>query len=284
MHCALCIALAAFAVSCDKNENPVFNDDDAFVAFDKASASYAENVGEIKIPVTLASIQGIATTVSYEAVNGTAVAGKDFELVDGSGTLTFSAEGRTQYIAVKIIDRAGEYTGDLKFSLKFKSAGSVAIGAENSCTITILDLDHPLASILNTYKASGKSYFNGDSEWERTLLKDESDPGLVWFENLVPDTKGFYGIVTMEDGAPVSIALPLGQVSTKLTTSNGDGNVYLFGLTNDLNLYDEGNIIITIKDGGARLEFDQDYGPSVNLGGTNYYVDLIYPGAVAVKK
>ena len=213
------VALAAFAASCNLNDDPVFNDDDAFVAFDKAAVSYAEDAGEIKIPVTLASIQGIATTVSYEVVNGTAVSGKDFELVDGSGTLSFTADARTQYIAVKILERPGEYTGDLKFSLKFKSSGDVAIGADNTCTVTILDNDHPLAAILNTYTATGKSYFNGDMEWDITLTKDENDPGLVWFTNLVGGINGYYGIVTMEDGIPVTITLPLGQASTTQSTN-----------------------------------------------------------------
>jgi len=278
------VALAAFAASCNLNENPVFNDDDAFVAFDKAAFSYAEDTGEIKIPVTLASLNGISTTVSYEAVNGTAVAGTDYELADGTGTLTFTSDARTQYIVVNLIDRAGEYTGDLKFSLKFKSSGDVATGADDTCTITILDNDHPLAAILNTYTATGKSYFNGDLEWDITLLKDEDDPGVVWFENLCGGVSGFYGIVTMEDGAPVTITLPLGQASTINSTSAGDGNIYLYGLANDMYYYTEGNIVITVKEGGARLEFDQDLGPSASAGGTSSFYDLIFPGIVAVKK
>lgn len=278
------VAVAALAASCDMNKEPVFNDADAFVAFDKAAFSCQESVGSIQIPVTLASVAGISTTVSYAAVDGTAVAGTDFELTDGRGTLTFTADARTQYITVNIIEHPGVYTGDLNFSLEFKSTGDVNSGFDNKCTITILDNDHPLASILNTYKATGTSYFNGEIEWEMTLEKDAKDVAMVWFSQLVGGVSGFYGIVTMTDGQPTSIAIPMGQISAVNTTSSGDGNIYLYGLSNDGNLNDEGNIIVTIKDNGATLEFDNDWGPSANAGGTNSYFDLVYPGIVATKK
>lgn len=278
------VAVAALAASCDMNKEPVFNDADAFVAFDKAAFSCQESVGSIQIPVTLASVAGISTTVSYAAVDGTAVAGTDFELADGRGTLTFTADARTQYITVNIIEHPGVYTGDLNFSLEFKSTGDVNSGFDNKCTITILDNDHPLAPILNTYKATGKSYFNGEIEWEMTLEKDAKDVAMVWFSQLVGGVSGFYGIVTMTDGQPTSIAIPMGQISAVNTTTTGDGNIYLYGLSNDGNLNDEGNIIVTIKDNGATLEFDNDWGPSANAGGTNNYFDLVYPGIVATKK
>lgn len=278
------VAVAALAASCNMNKEPVFNDADAFVAFDKAAFTCKESDGSIQIPVTLASVAGISTTVSYAAVDGTAVAGTDFELADGRGTLNFTADARTQYITVNIIEHPGVYTGDLNFSLEFKSTGDVNSGFDNKCTITILDNDHPLASILNTYKATGTSYFNGEIEWEMTLEKDAKDVAMVWFSQLVGGVSGFYGIVTMTDGQPTSIAIPMGQISAVNTTTTGDGNIYLYGLSNDGNLNDEGNIIVTIKDNGATLEFDNDWGPSANAGGTNNYFDLVYPGIVATKK
>jgi len=277
------VAVAAFAASCNMNNDPVFDDADAFVAFDKAAMSCKESDGSISIPVTLASVAGVSTTVSYTTVDGTAVSGKDFELADGSATLTFSAEARTQYIKVNIFDRAGEYTGDLKFSVTFKSTGDVNAGFDKTCTITILDNDHPLAAILNTYTASGSSYFNGDIAWDMTLEKDEKDVSKVWFNTLCGGVDGFYGIVTMEDSKPVSIAIPMGQISQTKKTTSGDGNIYLYGLSNDFDLTDEGNIIVTIKDNGATLEFDDDWGPCANAGGTNSYFDLMFPGIIAVK-
>ena len=92
------VAVAAFAASCNTNNDPVFDDADAFVAFDKAAMTCLETAKEISVPVTLASVAGIATTISYEAVDGTAKSGVNYDLSDGTGTLTFSETGRTQYI------------------------------------------------------------------------------------------------------------------------------------------------------------------------------------------
>ena len=275
------------AVSCDKNENPEFSDSDAFVAFNKSAYSFSEDAGTIKIPVTLASVSGISTTISYAPVDGTAKAGQDFELADGTGTLSFDADGRTQYISINIIEHKGVYTKDLKFSLSIKSSGDVNIGADNTCTITILDNDHPLASILGTYIATGKSYFNGEIEWEMELVKDDSDPTIVWFNKLCGGISGFYGNVTMEDDLPALITLPIGQASTKNSTSTGDGNIYLYGLSYENYFYREGSIVITVKNGGKTLEFEDGedaLGPSASAGGTSSFYDLVYPGVIAVKK
>ena len=255
------VALAAFAASCNLNDNPVFNDDDAFVAFDSPSASCNETDGEISIPVTLASVQGIATTISYEAVDGTAKAGTNFDLVDGSGTLTFTEKERTQYIKVKIYDpevsysddgerEGGRYTGDLKFSLKFKSTGSVNSGADNSCTVTINDLDHPLSAILGNWTLSGVDHGN-DASWTCEFMKDPDDDHMIWFSDLVnfirPGWKGtdmiYYGIVSDD---LTTITVPLGQES-EYTYSNGK-HVTLFAVDADFdNIYDSGNIVATVQ-------------------------------------
>ena len=192
------IALAAGLVmlaSCELNKEPVFNESDAFVAFDNAALSFSETDGEVSIPVTLASLNGKSTTVSYEAANGTARSGVNFELVDGAGTLSFTPEGRTQYIKVRILDPGveyeegervgGIYTGDLKFKLEFKSTGDVAASRENACTVTIKDVDHPMSALLGTYTAEGFDYFEGDvCKWTVTVVKDADDDHMVWFDNL----------------------------------------------------------------------------------------------------
>ena len=91
---------AALFSSCNLNESPKFNDKDAFVAFDKAAVSVKEEGETVVIPVTLASLKGVATTISYEAIDGEGKSGAkngvDYKLADETGTLTFSAEARTQ--------------------------------------------------------------------------------------------------------------------------------------------------------------------------------------------
>lgn len=301
------VALAAFAASCNLNDNPVFNDDDAFVAFDSPSASCNETDGEISIPVTLASVQGIATTISYEAVDGSAKAGTNFDLVDGTGTLTFSAENRTQYIKVKIYDpevtytdegerEGGRYTGDLKFTLKFKSTGSVNAGADNSCTITINDLDHPLSAILGDWTFSAVCR-GADASWPCELRKDPDDDHLVWFYDLVYLSRSgwdgwdisYYGIVS-ED--LTTITIPLGQES-EYTYSNGQ-HVVLYSVDADFEyIYDSGNVSATIVYDAAGhatgLVFDLD-GTSAGEGaGLIAYIpdagtiNYIYPPFTATK-
>lgn len=228
----LVILGALLTVSCNLNENPKFDDKDAFVAFDNATMTVSESVGTIKVPVTLASVKGIAATISYQAVNGTAKSGVNYELLDGAGTLTFSAEERTQYITVKINKIAG-YTGDLKFTLKFKEGGLAGLneGAENKCVITITDIDHPLTFILGGYSVSADSYYSsrGHFDWTITLSKDASDVSVVWIANMDPYFAGygyiapsynyFYGTVNAEK---TTITIPKGQnLGYETTVLNG---------------------------------------------------------------
>lgn len=269
------ISLFVFGVallsSCKNlNESPKFNDKDAFVAFDKAAVSVKEEGKEVKIPVTLASLKGIATTISYEAVDGTAKNGVDYTLADETGTLTFSAEARTQYITVNIIERDGLFTGDLKFSLKFKTTGDVLEGAENSCTITIQDHDHPLGEILGKYTGSANSSNKkGPYQWEMEIMKDASDVTMVWFAGIIPyfaedfsypqyDTR-FYGIADLEAG---TITVPLGQ--TCAYKYSGTYDIYLYGV-------DDNNYLI--KSGNLVMEIDTTNGTVITCDGDIYVVD-----------
>ncbi|MBQ7709969.1 MAG: hypothetical protein IJT74_08650 [Bacteroidales bacterium] len=301
------VALAAFAASCDMNKEPVFNDADAFVAFDKAAASCNETDGEISVPVTLASVKGIATTISYEAVDGTAKAGVNYDLADGAGTLTFSADARTQYIKVKIYDPevvydeegnrvGGRYTGDLKFSLRFKSTGDVNNSADNTCTITIADLDHPLSAILGDWTFSAICR-GAAASWPCELRKDDSDDHMVWFYDLVYFSRSgwdgwdisYYGIVS-ED--LTTITIPLGQKS-EYKYSNGE-NVTLYSVDADFNyIYDTGNVSATIvydANGHATgINFNLDGSPAGEGAGLIAYIpnagtiNYIYPPFTATK-
>lgn len=291
----LTLTFGILMVSCNVNDNPVFDDSEAFVAFDSGTMSVKESVGEISIPVTLASVQGLAVTISYEAVespdstvipaSSAAVVGKDFELLDAAGTLSFTSEARTQYVKIKIIEHKGTYTGDLKFQIRIKNSGSVKVSREDNIVVTITDNDHPLNSILGTYSCKGKSYFYGDVAWDMTFTKDPGDVSIVWIRGIAYGFPGggFYGTVTMKDNQPASIAIPIGQINTVNTTSSGDGNVYLFGLSSSVSLTDEGNIIVTVLNSGKNIQFDNEWGPAVNAGGTSSYFGLMYPGIEGTK-
>lgn len=288
------IALAAALVmlaSCNVNKEPVFNDSDAFVAFNSAAFSCVETDGEISIPVTLASLNGMSTTVSYGAVNGSAKEGVNFELVDGAGTLTFSPAERTQYIKVKILDPgveyeegervSGLYTGDLKFSLEFKSTGDVAASRQNACTVTIKDIDHPMSALLGDWIFSANC--RGEmSRWPSEIAKDESDDHMIWFYDLVYLSRSgwdgwdisYYGIVS-EDLTTVTV--PMGQES-EYTYSNGE-HVTLFSVDAEFNeIYDSGSVSATITYQGGKavsMTFDLDNAPAGAGSGLIAYI----PGA-----
>ncbi len=296
------IALAAGLVmlaSCELNKEPVFNDSDAFVAFNNAAFSCAETDGEISIPVTLASLNGMSTTVSYEAVNGTAKEGVNFELVDGAGTLTFSPAERTQYIKVKILDpgvsyspntgerMSGLYTGDLKFTISFKSTGDVAASRQNACTVTIKDTDHPMSALLGNYTMSAVSYFDGPVRWTMSILKDEKDDHMVWFFNIFAvdgfadtDTM-FYGNV---DADLTTITIPLGQES-EYTRPTGY-HLTLYGLDNELNDYQTGNLTVTILKDASGAVTGLDFGEELGIWAylpTEGSLSILMPGIKGTK-
>jgi hypothetical protein len=152
---------------------------------------------------------------------------------------------------------------------------------ENTCTVTIQDLDHPLALILGTYKVVATTYFDGDKEWEMEILKDEDDISVVWFKNICGEGTGagIYGVVNDEK---TEIALPLGQIHQTASTGSGDGNVYLYGMTASVSLFTEGNLIIQIQEDGAKL-YVEELGPALNAGGGNSYFQLVYPDYYCTK-
>ncbi len=275
------VLMGSLVASCHLNDMPTFNDSDAFAAFKTSSMSITEDGGTLNIPVSVTSLGGVATTVSYEFVNGSAKQGVDFEDASGSGTISFGAGETLKNIAVKIINHPGVFTGDLKFTVKFKSAGDVKMGASNTCAVTINDLDHPLSAILGDYTAKGESYFNGAQEWTMSFLKDASDVTKVWIFNIFAsdswaDTDTvFYGLV---DDDLTNISVPLGQ-ETEYKYS-GTTPCVLLGFDGE-DGWDEGYLNIAIKNGGKTLEFI-DYGPWLYIPGAGS-VNIVYGGIVCTK-
>lgn len=283
----------AFALaSCDKNEPNVFNDKDAFVAFDAVSVTYAEDYSKdgatFKIPVTLASVKGVEETVKFEVVTPEqkgAVAGVNFELVTTTGVLSFDAEKRTQYIEFKTM-ADGEYTGDLKFSVKLLPSETLPVGSESECTVTISDIDHPLTFMLGSYSATGTHFVNGTSlAWTMTFYKDAEDDHKVWIDNIfandgfAADDTRYYGIVSDDN---TTLNIPFGQES-EYKYSNGNP-VVLLGLSAEGNGYDTGSVDVKIVVDGnnVTLDFGTEWGFWANIEGAGY-IGVVSPGINAVK-
>ena len=219
--------------SCDGlNTVPVFDDADSFASITVGSKGINEDGGQLSIPVQIASTNPIKTTVAYEIVEETAKKGKDFKDTNTSGVLTFSGgeKGpRVQNIVIDVINRAGEYTGDVTFSIKLVSATGINIGAENSCKVTIYDLDHPLADILGTYSVTCTDV-SGPASFTLELLKDPKDVEIVWCNHLCPTTpstfNSIYARVEGEAGSR-TLSFPTGQVFAESFQDDGAAILYL---------------------------------------------------------
>jgi len=207
---SLLVGGALMLASCS-NDLPEFTDGDAFVAFDKASATYVETAGEVKIPVSLVSLNGLTATVSFNFEDSTATAfeGQHFAVASDSKTLSFTPEAATQYITLNILDN-DEYTGDVAFKINLTDPSGVNLGHSSSIKVTISDDEHPLAFMLGEYNAKGTSYLNGGTEWEVTIAKDDTDPTKVWISNMVSggSSLAIYGTVSDDN---TTISIPTGQ-------------------------------------------------------------------------
>ncbi|GHU69332.1 hypothetical protein FACS189413_08050 [Bacteroidia bacterium] len=214
------LAGMTFFTACELNDSPVFDDANAFVAFTSETLPVKEDAGTFDISVRLSSLKPIATTISFEIMDSTAVQGVDFELDGGASILTFDGTNPVQNIKFNILPHIGEFTGDLVFGVRITSSGSVNAGSMDTVYVTINDIDHPLAFILGDFNATATSYFNGAQTWTVTLSKDVSDVTKVWITNLVAGgshpKSPVYGLVNEEK---TEIKIPVGQVINSENTS-----------------------------------------------------------------
>ncbi|MDD2244946.1 MAG: Calx-beta domain-containing protein [Dysgonamonadaceae bacterium] len=252
------IVLASIALlgACNLNEYPVFDDNDAFVAFDENRLLAEETKGVLKIPVRLTSLNEINTTVTYELIDSTAISGRDYELSGGASVLDFDGSDPVQYIEIDILPHEGVFTGDLVFGVTLNNAGNVNLGGNDTIYVTILDLDHPLSAILGSYTALGTSYFDGTQSWQVTLEKDPAgDVNKVWITNLVAGGSSastpLYGLVN-EDMTELKI--PVGQtvaVSTSYPSILFEG---FYGPDGETNIPDGGSVTGLIEEGEISIQ------------------------------
>ena len=203
----------AFA-SCSKlNEAPVFKAEDSFAYFVNASAKVKETDGKVVIPVSIAALENQVVDVKYNLIDSSAKKDVDYKVI-GDGVLKFDGKSDTQNIEVEIVDRSGEFTRDLVFVVEIASAGKLKIGNSNSCTVTIQDLDHPLASILGDYAAAGTCRWDGPQAWTLSIDPDPKDLTVIWITNIAPvygTQKVYANVTTRDDGTVEKFVIPDGQ-------------------------------------------------------------------------
>lgn len=316
----MALAGAVLVASCDKNEPPVFDDANAFVAFSAANVTtdeskaledgtFAPQGKTVKLAVTLASVKGLEETIKYTVVDTvntfskkdedgklidlTAHKGVNFDLVSNTGTLSFDAENRTQYIEFYTI-YDGEYTGDLKFIINLEPSDAVGLGYAGSVTITISDVDHPLGFLLGDYQGNYSAefdYFGGRAcgNWPVRIEKDPESLTTVWVNDLEPYfySAGFKA-ATGENSYKGTLNDDMTQITIEHSQPTGYKDVVLVGYTDpDV---DEGScpadIVLELTYDGDKVvgfEIPNGYGACIKDDWEGGWYDLIYGGMTFVK-
>ena len=220
-------AAAVLAASCSKNEPTVFDDSNAFVAFDSPTASIAEAVAALpsqtteenmgflpqtktlKVPVTLGSLKGIEETVKFTIVEDEYLY-KDYKDPDGDLTDKANWIDKTAHSGknFNLLTTSGtlsftrdartqyiefevlydpEYTGDYKFNITLSKPENAALGYNSTCVVTISDVNHPLTAMLGEYTCTSSKAAR-TNPWVITLKKDADDDHMVWIYNLMANS------------------------------------------------------------------------------------------------
>ena len=284
-YIGIAASVAAILSSCGKgNVDAVFDDSNAFVAFDKASVNIDEDSKDtLRIPVTLASVAGLNENISYVVTDSTAKKGVNFTLVDETATLRFDDKNRLQYIEI-VPKYDGLYTGDLVFTITLNASANVTLGAASLCTVKINDVDHPLTPILGDWTITADNYWNGPMTYTLTLKKDDKDDHMVWFYNIF-GLDGWKGDDTMYYGNVsddlTKIVIPFGQEMNEYQYK-GTMPCYLLGFDGE-NGYDKGSLTATITFGEkTTIDFGTQYGIWIYIDGAGN-LQIINPGITGVK-
>lgn len=263
---------AAAAMSCNLNNYPVFDDNDAFAAFDVLEDDVTEpEKGKTviqEIPVTLASVAGLQATVSFtvapENDSTGAVEGTDYRVLNEGKTLSFNAEQRTDYVRIEVLDNtSGVVNTDKAFVITLTGGSqNISIGAENVCEVTITDRDDLRNPVVGSYKIT-----LADAVWDMKVTKDADNAEQVLFSNLcnlaaanLPTSTAFAGTIVRDEKDPnkaiTTIEIELGQAS------GGDAPLTLVGAESlggyAYDIVDEGTLVVKITSdaNGSVLTFE----------------------------
>ncbi len=137
------------------------------VSFAQSVWSRSKAAGTINIPVSLLFVNG-TSTVQYQIVSGTAIAGTDFTASGYSGTLTFGPSNLTRNITVTLVNDGSIWPVRKQFYVKLSNPSSnlklgtytnltVSLGNKGGIALTfddgLIDNWYPYNSLFQTYHA-----------------------------------------------------------------------------------------------------------------------------------
>ena len=248
--------------------------------------SVDETVGTVSLPVSIYNPTGSEVQVAVTAIDGLATEGVDYEIVSpASGLLTFSGEDTTKNIEVAITDYSGEFTGSMDFKIQIASASEgLSVGALNTASFTIKDLDHPLSMFIGTWSGKVDSYFDGGLiPMTFEIKSNDSDKtySTLIIENLDPSMAAAGG--TAANGYNVYTAT-VNAEKTKLVIANGQPTglpgyaLVGFNTTHITTASNYEDIVVELKDG--KLTIPKGWGTT---DGTGYWYG-IYGGPTEFTK
>lgn len=265
---------AAFAslVACEKYADYKYF---PYASLDVRSATIEESSPATtwSLPVHVYNTNGDCT-VSYTIEPIEAQEGVDFTISDASGVLNFPAGTDTQNITFSITGQPGTFTGNVRFRVKLAGAtNDVNLGAINTCTVTIKDLDHPLSALFGDYTFS--SVFNVDGgfsygSWEMSISPYEGSVTRVVIDKVTMFQSAslygsylphgeVYGIVS-DDRQTITIPVPQQMESTAADAFGVDENFVLYkyaGNTIDSGFETaDGVITFTLQEDGSWRTYD----------------------------
>lgn len=277
------LALVAATASCSRKiDFPA----DKFVTLDHYAYSVDETAQEVVIPVHIYHQDNNDVQVAVKLIADSAVEGTDYEIISPeSGVLSFTDGNDSLAIKIAIKPHVGTYTGTKKFGVQVTSTTEgVMHGEASAATVTIKDLDHPLASILGDYVATGVSASaGGQAQWLVSFSANEESVSKINVTNLSWWDETLVG--TVSDNLDV-ITIPFGQMYV------ASGYETLFCGYAAGGFYNpSGNLILTKTETGWTQSTDIDsesrtwgIGCLATQGGSPLgWLDYISPGLVLTK-
>lgn len=221
----------------------------------------------LEIPVKAVAQSGVGsegTDVQFKVVEIVGTNGVDYTVEPANGIVSASMDIPGK-IVVRPTNKVGEYTGDYKLAIEITGvSGDFTVGGSYRTTVTIQDIDHPLAEMLGTYKSTEIIV---DAWGDKYEIVSEVSPvsgsvNQVTVSNLCPYsakngyTHKFKGIV---DDDMTTITIP----SNQWIVTNG-----LLFLTPD-----GSDLVLTFDKEKKTLTTSGPYGATSN--GTSFNFDLI---------
>lgn len=161
---------------------------DSYATMYSSTYTVAETAGEFKLPVLIKNPTGAEVQVSVKVTEESAVEGVDYEVISpASGLLTFSGETDSLDVVFKINGFEGEFTGTKTFNVTIASATEgLPVGIFSQSTVTIDDLDHPLAAYIGQWTGELTGFFGN---WPKgmTTINVKADPNGDPFKDLIFD-------------------------------------------------------------------------------------------------